>query len=321
MNMPVALAAILFLVVLGSHAPPITTPAPPPPAMSLLRFERMPAPEAEQARALGRLKWRSGWSIESNDPRFGGISAMHVEGEEVTAFSDAGWLIRFRLPGADAGPRARIAPLPGVAQAADKKADRDVEAMAVLGPLAWVILERRNAAIRYRRDGWRADSAATPAAMKDWRANNGAEAMLRLPDGRFLVFSEGKGGLSEVLMFLGDPATPGTRAVAMRYRPPEGYRITDAALTGDGRMLLLNRQVNLLKGGFVAKLTMAPIPEAKQGALISGEEIADLRRPLSDNMEALSVTREAGRTILWMASDNNYNSVQRTLLLSFYLEG
>jgi hypothetical protein len=38
-------------------------------------------------------------------------------------------------------------------------------------------------------------------------------------------------------------------------------------------------------------------------------------------MEALSVTQEGSRTILWMASDNNYNNVQRTLLLKFLLEG
>jgi hypothetical protein len=321
MRIPAALAAIFLLVVLGSHAPPVTTPAPPPPAKGIVRFEAVEAPGAAQVRALGRLRWRGGWSLESNDPRFGGISAMHVDGGRVSAFSDAGWLIRFPLPGASAEAPARIVPLPGMAESADKKADRDVEAMAVYGPLAWVILERRNVAIRYRRDGWRADSAAQPPSMKDWRANNGTEAMLRLPDGRFLVFSEGKGGLSEALMFLGDPATPGTRAVRMRYRPPEGYRITDAALTGDGRMLLLNRDVNLLKGGFVAKLAVAPIPETRRGALITGEVIADLKRPLSDNMEALSVTREGGRDILWMASDNNYNSIQRTLLLSFDLEG
>ena len=228
---------------------------------------------------------------------------------------------RFPLPDGEPQVGARIVPLPGVAETADRKADRDVEAMAVHGPLAWVILERRNLAIRYRRDGWRRDSAARPPAMDKWRANNGAEAMLRLPDGRFLLFAEGKGGTSEVLMFLGDPAVRGTRAVRMRYRPPEGYRITDAALTGDRRMLLLNRDVSLLKGGFVAKLTVAAIPAAQADALIAGEEIADLRRPLSDNMEALSVTREGSRTVLWMASDDNYNSVQRTLLLSFFLEG
>jgi hypothetical protein len=321
MRIPVALGAVFLLLMLGSHAPPVTTPPPPPPAISLLSFKPVEAPSASQARALGGLTWRGGWAIESNDPRFGGISAMHVEGRSVTAFSDAGWLIRFPLPGASNRGRAEIAPPPGMSETADRKADRDVEAMAVHGPLAWVVLERRNVAIRYRRDGWRPDGGAKPPAMDKWRANNGTEAMLRLPDGRFLLFSEGKGGTSEVLMFLGDPAAPGTRAVRMRYRPPEGYRITDAALTGDGRMLLLNRDVDLFKGGFVAKLTVAPIPATREGALITGEILADLRRPLSDNMEALSVTREGGRTILWMASDNNYNSVQRTLLLSFYLEG
>jgi hypothetical protein len=320
MRIPAALAAIVFLIVLGSHAPPVITPAPPPPAVSFVRFEKVDAPDAAQVKALGGLRWRGGWSIGSNDPRLGGISAMHVEAGDVSAFSDAGWLIRFPLPQGQAVEPARIVPLPGMAATADRKADRDVEAMAVHGPLAWVILERRNVAIRYRRAGWRADSAAKPAAMDRWRANNGTEAMLRLPDGRFLVFSEGKRGLSDVLMFLGDPATPGTRAVRMRYRPPEGYRITDAALTPDGRMLLLNRSLNLLKGGFTAKLSAAPIPEARQGALISAEVIGELNRPLSDNMEALSVTREGGRTILWMASDDNYNSVQRTLLLSFSLE-
>jgi hypothetical protein len=245
---------------------------------------------------------------------------MAVEGERVTAFSDAGWLLRFPLPLADALVRAEVAALPGLPATMNDKADRDVEAIAVHGSLAWVVLERRNLAIRYHREGWRRDSAARPPAMKEWRANNGAEAMLRLPDGRFLLFSEGKGGISEVLMFLGDPAAPGTRALKMRYRPPEGYRITDAALAPDGRMLLLNRQFSLLKGGFVAKLARAPVPD-EAATLIEGEEIADLSRPLSDNMEALSVTREGGRTILWMASDNNYNGVQRTLLLKFALEG
>jgi hypothetical protein len=321
MRIPVALLAILFLLSLGSHAPSVITPAPPPPAVGIVRFETVRAPDAAQVKALGALRWRSGWSIESNDPRFGGISAMHVEAGKVAAFSDAGWLIRFPLPKAHPEARVRIVPLPGMDHVPNKKANRDVEAMAVHGPLAWVILERRNLTLRYWRDGWRINAGTRPAAMDEWRSNYGTEAMLRLPDGRFLVFAEGEGGISEVLMFLGDPAIPGTRAIPMRYRPPQGYRITDAALTGDGRMLLLNRDVSLLKGGFVAKLTVAPIPETQPGALIQGKEIADLTRPLSDNMEALSVTREGGRTILWMASDDNYNSVQRTLLLSFYFEG
>ena len=45
-----------------------------------------------------------------------------------------------------------------------------------------------------------------------------------------------------------------------------------------------------------------------------------LRAPAAiDNMEALSVTRERGRTILWIASDDNFSPLQRTLLLKFAL--
>ena len=37
-------------------------------------------------------------------------------------------------------------------------------------------------------------------------------------------------------------------------------------------------------------------------------------------VEGLSVTREAGRTILWLTSDDNYSPLQRTLLMKFALE-
>ena len=42
-------------------------------------------------------------------------------------------------------------------------------------------------------------------------------------------------------------------------------------------------------------------------------------RPV-DNMEALAVSREGGRTIVRIASDDNYLALQRTLLLEFELD-
>ncbi len=319
MRIPVALGAILFLVVLGSHAPVEVTPPPPPPAVSFVDYEPVPLRRGKvEENRVGSLVYLGGWSLTSNDPRFGGISAMHVEGELVTALSDSGWLLRFPLP---RRPRVR-AWVQRLGGEGGDKADRDVEAMAVHGENAWIALERRNAVIRYDRAAWRATAGAQPPAMEEWRGNRGGEAMVRLPDGRFIVFSEGSGGVSEAVMFAGDPALPGTRATPMRYRPPEGYRITDAALAPDGRLLFLNRRLSLLDGGFLSKLTAGPVPETRPGAIIEGKEIAALAPPLlSDNMEALSVTREGGRTILWMASDNNYNGIQRTLLLKFMLKG
>jgi hypothetical protein len=108
--------------------------------------------------------------------------------------------------------------------------------------------------------------------------------------------------------------------VSLRYRPPRGYRITDAALLPGGGLMFLNRRVGLFEG-FSARLTLAAAPRLTAGALLSGKEIAALGRPLTvDNMEALSITREGGRTIVWIASDDNFNPMlQRTLLMKFVL--
>jgi hypothetical protein len=314
-----ALIALLLLVFLGTHAPPRATPPVPPPEVALFTFEPVPAGTGDKEDGRkGALLYLAGWSIESNDHRFGGLSAMHVEEGEVLAFSDAGWRIRFPLPHGSRTVPGEIAALRGGPGSEHAKADRDVESMAVHGPLVWLALERRNLILRYDRHAWRG-TGTQPPAMRRWRANRGAEAMLRLPDGRFMIFSEGSGGLSDVLLFEGDPAVQGTRAVRMRYRPPKGFRITDAAMLPDGRILFLNRRMNLIQGA-AAKLTAGPVPFARHGGLVEGEEIADLSRPTTvDNMEALSITREADRTIVWIASDDNYLPLQRTLLLKFAL--
>jgi hypothetical protein len=257
--------------------------------------------------------------LTSNDPRLGGISALHVEGWEALALSDAGWRIRFPLPGGRNPVRAAIAMVEEGPGPQDDKENRDVEAVAVAGNEVWLAYEQANAVWRYDRKSFALRSRAAPAAMSKWDENRGSEAMVRFADGRFLIFAEGEGGDSEALLFAGDPSVPGTPALRLLYRPPEGYRVTDAALLPDGRLALLNRRVSLFSG-FTARLTIVRLPAAAAGALIRGEEVAAFEGPVTrDNFEALSVTRESGRTILWIASDDNYNPLQRTLLLKFAL--
>jgi hypothetical protein len=313
------LAAFLILLLLGTFAPPALYRSKPPPAHPVIVFDGVPLDSRHPDRKrVGTLTWLGGWVLESNDPRFGGISALHVSGNRVTALSDAGTLMRFSLPGAAAD--TRIEPLSAGPGSADVKGDRDSESMTVHGGRAWVGFERSQAIWRYDLTGWRPESSARPPAMRRWRSNRGVEALVRLPGGRFLAFSEG-GGFAEspAVLFHGDPAREGTRAETLRYRPPAGYRITDAALLPDGRLLLLHRRVRLTEG-VAAKLTIARLPRMAPGALITGEEMAVLRTPVSvDNMEGLSVTSEGGRTIVWIASDDNFNPLQRTLLLKFAL--
>ena len=313
------LLALAAFPLLTTFAPLELFSAPVLPERTTLQMKPVPLDERDPARRrVGRLVYLGGWTLTSNDPRFGGVSAMHVEAGEVSALSDAGSVIRFGLGGGS----AEIMPLRAGPGRSDEKANRDAESMAVHKHSIWIGFEGANQVWRYGRRSWRRLDSAAPPAMKRWPGNSGSEAMLRLPDGRFLIFSEGptrSDGTSAALLFDGDPAEPGTEATALRYRPPDGYRITDAALLPDGGMLFLNRRFGI-PGGFMAKLTLAPKPPLSTSGILEGTEIAHLQAPLAaDNMEALSVAREAGRTIVWITSDDNLNPLQRTLLLKFAL--
>ena len=315
------LLLLAAFVLLATFAPPALQHREPPPPVTFIRYSPVALDEDSPGlKRLGRLAFLGAWALTSNDPRVGGISALHVDQGEALALSDAGWRIRLPLPSARAPVRARIAMVEEGPGPQGDKVNRDVESLVVGKGEAWLGFEQSNAIWRYDRRSFAARASARPRAMARWSDNAGPEAMVRLADGRFLVFAEGDGGESEALLFAGDPAVPGTPALRLRYRPPEGYRITDAALLPDGRLLLLNRDISLF-AGFTARLTIANPPASTEGALIAGEEVAAFEGSVTrDNLEALSVTSESGRTILWLASDDNYNPLQRTLLMKFALE-
>lgn len=321
MRIPAVLAALFFL---GTFAPPgLYSPLPIPPD-SVVRFDLVPLSSEDSAQSrVGRLEYLGGWRLSSNDPRFGGLSAIHVEAGRIVAVSDAGTIAEFGLPSASNILPLRMRVLREGPGPLERKSNRDAEAMAIDGANAWIGFENRNAVWRYARPGWKSQASARPAAMRDWHDNRGSEAMIRLPDGRFLVFAEsgpGDDGTTEVLLFAGDPAEEGSKAISLRYKAPKGYRITDAVALPDGRLLFLNRKMGLLEG-FTAKLTLGPLLERELPPVLTGAVIATLEPPIAvDNMEALSVVREYGRDIIWIASDNNFSPLQRTLLLKFALD-
>jgi hypothetical protein len=317
-------------VALGTFAPPPDDALPPRalPGGARMLVEAVPLDAHDPARRrVGALAFVAGYRLRSHDRRFGGISAIYIEAGEVVALSDAGTAFRFPVPtGAGEAPLAimRLPKGPGTGR---RKSDRDAESLVVRGRTAWIGYEGRNAVWRYRLPDWTFEAAAAPQAMRDWPNNGGGEAMVRLADGRFIVFSEGEeeggpGATTPALLFPRDPALQPSEPLPIRYKPPEGHRVTDAALLPDGRILFLNRRVSLFDG-VSAILSVAPAPAAiRREAVLEARAIATLAAPLTvDNMEALSVTREGRRTILWIASDDNLNPLlQQTLLLKFALE-
>ncbi|WP_050805405.1 esterase-like activity of phytase family protein [Sphingomonas sp. KC8] len=268
---------------------------------------------------VGGLTYMGGWVLTSAHRRFGGLSSLTVDEGGLLGLSDKGGV--FRLIAQHGRPPAGH----GVGVLPDgPMAGRDSES-AVRGPdgTLWVGFEGVNAIWRYDTALSRTTGHVAPPAMADWPRNGGPEAMVRLPDGRFLIFSEdgdgGSLGCHAALIFRGDPVEGGA-AERFCYRPPAGYVITDAVLLPDGRLLALNRRYTLLDG-VSAVLSIIDRHAIRAGAKVESREIARLTPPLTvDNMEALAVTQENGRTILWIASDDNFSRAQRTLLLRFRLD-
>lgn len=274
-------------------------------------------------RRVGDLIFLAAWELGSGNEDFGGISALAAlpDGRFV-GVSDAGTLIGFGLTSDDRTDRPFIAPLPD-SQGPDKSfKDRDSEGIAYdpgSGQF-WVSYEARHAIRRFSRSFARMTGVRKLSGRYQWPANKGFEALIRLPDGRFVAISENlEDGMHEGLLFSGDPVEAGTTVSGFDYRPPGGYRVTDGTMLPDGRLLVLNRKISFPKG-FAAKLAIVDVSIIQPAASVSGDVIATLAAPLLvDNMEGISVTREGTDIIIWLISDNNFNIWQRTLLMKFRL--
>ncbi len=316
------LLLLLAVPLLATFAPASLISEPASPTRPTVWAEPVPLrTDAPGERRIGRLTFLGGWWLRGSHPDWGGISAMRVADGAVTAVNDNGVVLRFAVP-TRAGPLP-IEALPLQEAPGLSKKQRDSEALVIRGDQAWVSFERANAIYRYRLPHWRREASAQPPALRKWPVNSGGEAMLQLRDGRFLIFSEDRrrpDGSTEVVLFEGDPAVESTRTTLLGYRAPVGYRITEAAQLPDGRLLFLNRRVSLMNG-ITAKLTIADPAPLFAGKVLSGREIAAFAPPVTtDNYEALSIAEEGGRPIIWMASDDNFIQLERTLLMKFTLD-
>ncbi len=279
---------------------------------------------------IGEAQLAGVWQLNSPNSRFGSYSALiFIDETRFLAGSDRGHLLEFDVPGGNGiarGPRIGSFTPGGI----EDKFQVDLESLARdpdTGDI-WAGFEGTNTIERVARD-MSARRNVAPAVMRNWSKNSGAESMVRLKDGRFLVISEGSasqsGGVFPVLMFDTDPVRD-TAHRAYGFRPPEGYRPVDAAQLPDGRVLILVRDLRIgIPPIFAVKLVVADLADLSQAEAgqssrqrpWQGREIAAISDPvLAENYEGVAVAPDADGTVsIWLVSDDNHTRYQRSLLV------
>lgn len=318
---------ILLLAVLLLPAPFARKPAAVKPGTLLVTASAIPLDTGDpRRRSVGQLDYLGGWELHSSNPGFGGISALRVTSPgQILGLSDSGILTGFHVGEGTPARRPFIAPLPVRAQ------DRvrgwwewDSESLAY-DPVShryWVGFELQQMICRYAPGFARVEACRVWPEILAWPDTGSIESLARLPDGRFLAISEmgmTSDGRHEALLFEGDPTDPSTSSpLRLRYRPPQGFRPTDAVFIDDHRLLVLNRRLTL-QDLFTAAVAIVEFPARPvAGDELKARTLARLAPPLlADNFEGIAVTKENGRDVVWIVSDDNHEFFQRTLLLKF----
>lgn len=265
------------------------------PAVAELRFEPL---ELDSA-AFAPLRLVGSWTVSSEDPRIGGISAVAVEGEDLVAITDRGAVIRFGKP---TGPVATawVRDLPAGPGDPRYYSNRDSEAIAAdpVGRGWWVAFENHDSVWLYDSEFERAlqriavpDASASLNVGIEGLATDGGQLLL-LPESGGRALTGGPSGWTEIMFAF--PAR----------------RVSGAAALGDGSLLAIERRVTLT---------------GLDNAVVRLDRCGDAyclawrkRLPLGplDNVEAIAAEPlKSGATRLWLMTDDDTRRPMRTVLV------
>ncbi len=282
------------------------------------------------AKTIGRLVWRGGIMMTANSRHFGGWSDLHIspDGRSLTSISDEGaWLTATIEYGGEANlaglSNARIGQLHGLdGQLIASKAEADAEAMARLPDGTWLVaFERDHRLWRYRTLTATPAPVAGPAEIGRQPANGGIEAMTALDDGRVIMISEEYSERTGTVMgWIGTPSGGRYQWRSFSYATIPDFRPTAMTRLPDGSYAMLERAFDVARG-VRCRVMRFDAGQLVAGGTVQAEELARLASPYAvDNLEGIAATRgPRGETLVWLISDDNFNPLQRNILLLFEL--
>lgn len=275
---------------------------------------RQAAPGQAEVSHIGTYVW------SMDDELFGGFSGLRLsaDGQRFTTLSDRASL-RWGKVNRDADGVIDGMQVEGIARLKDgrgadlpqnQKGDSEGLAIDDQGRI-WVSFEGIPRVVRYDTPDSKAVTLPRPAAFRQMQRNSSLETLAIAPNGDILTVPERSGA----------PQRP---FPVYRYRdgvwdqpwsiPRTGdFLAVDADIGPDGRFYLLERDFLGILGfrSRVRRFDMGP-----DG--LTHEQVLLVSTPLQyDNLEGLSVWRDAQGIRLTMISDDNFNFFQRTELVEY----
>ncbi len=270
--------------------------------------------------------YRGGLVLNSNDRLFGGLSALSLQanGSNFIAASDRGQWLRGKITFDDAGRPTGVASAEMAAiMGADGKhlygLRGDIESLAQNGDEFILGFERRDRIDAYTKgeDGIISfKERIIDLSDEPLIRNEGIEALARI-DNKLIALSQTEAENGSIGYILDKDGSN----EKFYYKNKQDFSVTDMTQLADGRLLVLERAYSPLRG--VRMRISAVDPGAIQpGAVVEGEELIALGGVyILDNMEAIAAHKDdEGRDLLYIISDDNYDMLQKTLLLVFELK-
>ncbi|NQX94485.1 MAG: esterase-like activity of phytase family protein [Erythrobacter sp.] len=270
---------------------------------------------------VGELVYRGGLDIPRMGQDLGGLSALRWDAQSgrLLALTDDARFVWIapredaeRLVGIETIEVGDLLDLQGEALAG--KAQGDSESLTRSASGGWLVgFERDHRVWRYPTlSGLPEETGIDPVSIMGALEPNGGTETLALDERALLICAE---------RFLEPPApncfwqTQGMGPSAVRIEPPQDMRgigavATDADAANDATLFVLFRSYTSSQGN------VGGITVGRRDGTFAG--IATFRAPLNvDNFEGLAVREEGEKTFLYIVSDDNFSSSQRTLLMKF----
>lgn len=271
--------------------------------------------------------YRGGLVLKSDDHMFGGISAfsLNANGRAFVAASDRGQWLKGEITFDDMGRPLNVANAHMAAITGDDGKHLyglkgDIESLVQYGDQYILGFERRDRIDAYSTgpDGVIAfEKRVIDLSDEPLIRNEGIEALTRFEDGALIALSQTEvkqGSIGYILDADGN-------SEKFHYKNKKDFSVTDMTLMDDGRLLVLERAYSPLRGVRM-RISAIARDQIQPGAIVEGEELIALGGVyILDNMEAIATHKDdEGRDLIYILSDDNYDSLQKTLLLIFELK-